>query len=1117
MTIDEVCVKAGTTKTQYMEALSISEKGTHVVLERTPGEQNVNAYNPTVIKAWEANIDLQFIVDAYACVMYVASYMTKDENGMGELLKQACKEHADKDVKTMLRKVGSTFLNHREISAQEATYRILSMPMKKLSRSVVFVNTDPRNERIAVLKTKDQLENKHKDDEDIFQTSLVDRYIARPIVTENVCFADFAAKYVTRYTNKDDTDDSMPTVLEENDEQGQDPLPKQIKLRNGKGNMYRRRCDAVIRFRKFNVEKDPNKYYRSKLMLYLPWRNEEIDLISDFEDFKSHYDSVQNIVIENESKYSQNVDMVEQAMAVNNEIGPPEHIWAQLAPGTGSDNLNDMNEGINIETNMETVDLEANAQMFEMQTSNTSSDVIARYDIEERRDILAPAEYRKMMRCLNEKQREIVMFHRDWCKNAITTLKQNKKIQPYQVFLSGPGGVGKSHVIRLIQSDTKRIFSLSRQFKPTDITVLLTAPTGVAAFNIGGMTVHSALLLRTSKYSNCGDSLTFDKLNSVRSKLENLQLIIIDEVSMVGSDMLLNIHKRLCEIKGVSNDGPLFGNISVLAVGDLYQLPAVAQTQIYQPVRNPVANLSGSMWKDNFKLLELDEIMRQKDDKAFAELLCRVRLNECTPSDIAVLKSREISIDDPRYPHEALHVFAYNSDVDERNRSKLEYIAPNESDRILIEAIDGKRDSTGLVEMQILKTSQKRSDTGGLHTILELAIGARVMLVYNVDTSDGLVNGVIGEVQAVKKNSCDKIATVLVKFDNPDVGKHAILSSPWKQEFPNGVPIMRHEGKYEKAGKKGAQISRYQFPLTLAWAVTIHKCQGLTVDNIVVSMRGACRFGNGQAYVAFSRVKTLEGLYISSFDVKGIRTNKQLFQEMTEMRQNKIKFKHLPHLMTLCNKISIGHLNIHYFLDKIKDLQSKPVKDLMNKVDVMCFTETYLRREDIIIEFLNTHHYEHFSNTIDESTEQKGNHGLMICAASPFDPKEIETITTELESKTIVLTSTMSRLVVTLIYRPPSLPMNQFRVKLESLLNVLPLNVPTIILGDFNDNLIDTKESNITKLMMTHGLRQMVSKATTDSGSCLDHIYFNKDIECFIDIQDIYFSDHDATFITLKF
>lgn len=102
--------------------------------------------------------------------------------------------------------------------------------------------------------------------------------------------------------------------------------------------------------------------------------------------------------------------------------------------------------------------------------------------------------------------------------------------------------------------------------------MLLTAPTGVAAFNIQGMTVHSALLLSTSKFGN--QPLTHDKLNTLRTKLSNLQLLIIDEISMVGSNMLLQIHKRLQQLKGQDNHAT-FGNVSILAVGDLYQLQPV--------------------------------------------------------------------------------------------------------------------------------------------------------------------------------------------------------------------------------------------------------------------------------------------------------------------------------------------------------------------------------------------------------------------------------------------------------------------------------------------------------------------------------------------------------------
>ena len=125
----------------------------------------------------------------------------------------------------------------------------------------------------------------------------------------------------------------------------------------------------------------------------------------------------------------------------------------------------------------------------------------------------------------------------------------------------------------LLYTETVKLLHLSGQVEPEDITVLLAAPTGVAAFNIQGMTVHSALLLGTSKFIT---QLTQDKLNTLRTKLSNLQLLIIDEISVVGSNRLLQIHKRLQQLKGKGDD-TTFGDISIVAVGDLYQLRPVAQ------------------------------------------------------------------------------------------------------------------------------------------------------------------------------------------------------------------------------------------------------------------------------------------------------------------------------------------------------------------------------------------------------------------------------------------------------------------------------------------------------------------------------------------------------------
>ena len=256
------------------------------------------------------------------------------------------------------------------------------------------------------------------------------------------------------------------------------------------------------------------------------------------------------------------------------------------------------------------------------------------------------------------------MFHHDWCKKAMLALKQNKPVQPYHVLLSRPGGVGKSHVIKLIYSDTLKLLKLSGTFEPDDVIVLLTAPTGVAAFNIDGMTLHSALLLGRSKYSGF-QPLSHDRLNTLRTKLSRLMLLIIDEISMVGANMLLEIHKRLQQIKGVSDD-LIFGKVSILAVGDLYQLPPVGQPPVFSTISDCYAQLygSGSLWIDHFIMYELTQVMRQRDDLAFSELLCRVRTDSCTADDVKTLKSRKIAADTANYPTQALHVYRLKADVD---------------------------------------------------------------------------------------------------------------------------------------------------------------------------------------------------------------------------------------------------------------------------------------------------------------------------------------------------------------------------------------------------------------------------------------------------------------------
>ena len=273
---------------------------------------------------------------------------------------------------------------------------------------------------------------------------------------------------------------------------------------------------------------------------------------------------------------------------------------------------------------------------------------------------------------------------------------------------------------------------------------------------------------------------------------------------MVGCNMLLEIHKRLQQIKGVLPN-VMFGGVSILAVGDLYQLPPVGQPALFDTVTDAYARLygSGSLWKDEFEMIELDEIMCQRGDSTFTELLCRVRLGECTTGDLEILKSRTVAPDSLDYPHDVLHVYRLNADVDNRNDFMLNRLAPVDQ-QYSIEASDAVAGQTRYIDLS--QVSNKRSETGGLHGMLKLAIGAKVMLTTNVDVSDGLVNGARGEVVHIVSTD-GMVNKILVKFDHPEVGLKAILSSPHRSAFPQAVPIGKYEVKFLAQGKRGSEVT----------------------------------------------------------------------------------------------------------------------------------------------------------------------------------------------------------------------------------------------------------------------------------------------------------------------
>ena len=289
-----------------------------------------------------------------------------------------------------------------------------------------------------------------------------------------------------------------------------------------------------------------------------------------------------------------------------------------------------------------------------------------------------------------------------------------------------------------------------------------------------------------------------------------------------------------------------------------------------------------------------------------------------------------------------IRIFAENAPVDEYNINRLEQIP---SPQYVLKASDQFPPHVSECDIERV-LSKGRSETGGLDTKIVIKESARIMLTTNVDISDRLINGQLGTVVKVSvDNVSNKPSTIFVKFDDNNAGASAIRNSSSSFARENNlVPIKPILARIKvRPGKPSSpEIQRLQFPLTLAWACTVHKVQGLTLDNIVVSLdlRKQRCFNYGQVYVALSRATSLNGLYIlGKLESKHIQANPKVQEEYERLRE--ITSLGPENAANLCDKerFSICILNIRSFKKHSLDVSHDPV---LSKCDVLALTETQL-------------------------------------------------------------------------------------------------------------------------------------------------------------------------------
>lgn len=419
--------------------------------------------------------------------------------------------------------------------------------------------------------------------------------------------------------------------------------------------------------------------------------------------------------------------------------------------------------------------------------------------------------------------------------NALQQKALDTSIERKSLFITGPGGVGKSYLIQEI------VKSLTNRGKKVAVTAL----TGCAALLLGkeAKTIYSwaGIGLGRDTASKLASSIKRYNYKATRRWLLT-NTLIIDEVSMLTPELL----EKLNELAKImrKNTSP-FGGLQVILVGDFFQLPPIYKdSATFFAFESPV-------WDElNLTTIELTEIVRQ-DNPIFCEILKEARTGNLKENSIEILNSCKVDSNSWKtLKIKPTLLFSRRSEVEMINEQNLKVL------KSPLMTFEVKTVLTASLEMNISKADQDRAinaldRSAPYKSKLELRVGAQVMLIYNLDQEAGLVNGSRGIVEGFSGG----IPLVLFKDYTAPIPINPVS---WESDEIDG-------------------LKREQIPLILAYAITIHKCQGATLDSALVDI-GQSTFEMGQAYVALSRVRSLDSLYIYDLDPSAFRAHPKVLE-----------------------------------------------------------------------------------------------------------------------------------------------------------------------------------------------------------------------------------------------
>ncbi len=448
----------------------------------------------------------------------------------------------------------------------------------------------------------------------------------------------------------------------------------------------------------------------------------------------------------------------------------------------------------------------------------------------------------------------------------IASHSMETKPAPLRMYIGGFGGTGKSRVIQALKNFFEER-NQSRRFR-------LASFTGMAAKHISGTTLHAALGLKQRSVSRHPGS----KANrDLKAMWDGVDYLLIDEVSMVGCQLLALISESLMDAKG--NDYA-FGNVNVIVAGDFAQLPPVTETRLYAKIDTSNPRLCGGtrgqqiiygklLWLSFDTVVILRKVMRQhgSENEKFVDLLGRLRLGQCTLADYELLKSRVMCHPDPHVREEtwknAPIIVSDNACKDALNAKAAQDFSHNTGRPLRWFYAQDFHSGQLITERDLVEKLRAQHSGKTNHRLgkLPLVEGMPVIVSQNYDVNGGVVNGTIWVLRKVRTVQDRTSGEYLLKsciISIKDVHCSAMTNLP-EGDLPILQDVVDMTFKHKHSNRK-CVIKRYQVPIQPAFAITCHKAQGQTFDRVIVDLE-SCK-GSEAPYVMLSRARSLESLLI---------------------------------------------------------------------------------------------------------------------------------------------------------------------------------------------------------------------------------------------------------------